>query len=226
MEPDPVQVQEFGAELTAEEWADLARRGRPRRLRAGTPLFVEGTRSDTVYVMISGRVKVFTSAQDGTEVILAVHGPGALLGELAAIDQQPHSASIRPVEPVEVVAVGSREFTAFLQAHPRTMWLLLRILTGRLRNSNRKRNEFGVHDTLSRVARLVVELVDRFGEPTESGIMITLPLTQDELASWVGASREAVTKAFRTLRACGCVRTPGRRMIIVVDVEELRRRAR
>ncbi|MGH3867309.1 MAG: Crp/Fnr family transcriptional regulator [Pseudonocardiaceae bacterium] len=224
MEPDPVQVQ-FGAELTEEEWADLARRGRPRRLHAGTPLLVEGTRSDTVFVMISGRVKVFTSAQDGTEVILAVLGPGALLGEFAAIDQQPHSASVRPVEPVEVVAVGSREFTAFLQAHPRTMWLLLRILTGRLRDANRRRNEFGVHDTLSRVARRLVELVDRFGEPTESGIRITLPLTQDELASWVGASREAVTKAFRTLRACGCVRTQ-RRMITVIDIEGLRRRAR
>lgn len=222
MESDPVQAREFGAELTEEEWGDLSRRGRPRRLRAGTPLLVEGTRSDIVVVVISGRVKVFTSAQDGTEVVLAVRGPGALLGELAAVDQQPHSASVRSLEPVEIVVVGSREFTAFLQAHPRTMWLLMRILTGRLRDADRKRNEFGVHDTLNRVARRLVELVDRFGEPTESGIRITLPLTQDELASWVGASREAVTKAFRTLRARGYVRTQ-RRMITVVDIEGLRR---
>jgi CRP/FNR family transcriptional regulator, cyclic AMP receptor protein len=225
VEPGAGMVREFGAELTEQERADLARHGRPRRLRAGTALFIEGSRSETVVVVISGRVKVFTSAEDGAEVVLAVRGPGALLGELAAIDQQPHSASIRSLEPVEVLTVGLREFTAFLQANPRIMWLLMRMLTNRLRDADRKRIEFGVHDTLNRVARRLVELVDRFGEPTESGIMITLPLTQDELASWVGASREAVTKAFRTLRDRGYVRTQ-RRMITVVDIEGLRRHAR
>ena len=225
MEPDAGMVREFGAELTQQEWADLARHGRPRRLRAGASLFTEGSHSEAVVVVISGRVKIFTSAEDGAEVVLAVRGPGALLGELAAIDQQPHSASVRSLEPVEVVTVGLREFTAFLQANPRTMWLLMRILVNRLRDADRKRIEFGVHDTLNRVARRLVELVDRFGESTESGIMITLPLTQDELASWVGASREAVTKALRTLRASGYVRTQ-RRMITVVDIEGLRRQAR
>ncbi len=225
MEPGAGMVREFGAELTQQERADLARHGRPRRLRAGASLFTEGSRSETVVVVISGRVKVFTSAEDGAEVVLAVRGPGALLGELAAIDQQPHSASVRSLEPVEVLTVGLREFTAFLQANPRTMWLLMRILVNRLRDADRKRIEFGVHDTLNRVAHRLVELVDRFGEPTESGIMITLPLTQDELASWVGASREAVTKALRTLRAGGYVRTR-RRMITVVDIEGLRRHAR
>lgn len=225
MDHDAARVQEFGAELTEQEWADLARHGRPRRLPAGTPLFVEGTRSDTVVVVISGRVKVFSSAQDGTEVVLAVRGPGALLGELAAIDEQPHSASVSSSEPVEVLTVGLRGFTAFLQAHPRTLWLLMRILTARLRDADRKRAEFGVYDTLNRVARRLVELVDRFGEPTESGIKITLPFTQEELAGWVGSSREAVAKALRTLRARGYVRTQ-RRTFTVVDLEGLRRHAR
>jgi CRP-like cAMP-binding protein len=129
------------------------------------------------------------------------------------------------LEPVEVLTVGSREFTAFLQDHPRTMWLLLRILTDRLRDADRKRLEFGAYNTLNRVARRLVELVDRFGEPTESGIKITLPFTQEELASWVGGSREAVAKALRTLRACGYLRTQ-RRTYTVVDIEGLRRRAR
>jgi CRP/FNR family cyclic AMP-dependent transcriptional regulator len=219
------RAQEFGAVLTEQEWADLVRRGHPRRLRADAPLLVEGTRSDKVVVVISGRVKVFSSAEDGTEVVLAIRGPGALLGELAAIDEQPHSASVSSLEPVEVLTVGLRGFTAFLQAHPRIMWLLMRILTDRLRDADRKRVEFGVYDTLSRVAHRLVELADRFGEPSDSGIRITLPFTQDELASWVGASREAVTKALRSLRACGYVRTQ-RRTVTVIDIEGLRRRAR
>jgi CRP-like cAMP-binding protein len=218
-------VREFGAELTDQEWADLARRGRSRRLPAGTSLFVEGTRSDAVVVVITGRVKVFSSADDGAEVVLAIRGPGALLGELAAIDERPRSASVKCLEAVVVLTVGLREFTAFLHAHPRTMWLLMRILADRLRDADRKRLEFGAYDTLNRVVRRLVELVDRFGEPTESGIKITLPFTQDELASWVGGSREAVAKALRALRARGYVRT-GRRTVTVVDIEGLRRRAR
>ncbi|MCA1697195.1 MAG: Crp/Fnr family transcriptional regulator [Actinobacteria bacterium] len=225
MEDDAARVREFGAELTDQEWADLARHGRSRRLPAGTLLFVEGTRSDTVVVVITGRVKVFSSADDGAEVVLAIRGPGALLGEFAAIDERPRSASVKCLEAVVVLTVGLREFTTFLHAHPRTMWLLMRILTDRLRDADRKRLEFGAYDTLNRVARRLVELVDRFGEPTESGIRITLPFTQDELASWVGGSREAVAKALRALRARGYVRT-GRRTVTVVDIEGLRRRAR
>ncbi|MGH3973148.1 MAG: Crp/Fnr family transcriptional regulator, partial [Pseudonocardiaceae bacterium] len=224
VEQDAGRVQEFGTELTEQEWADLLRHRRPRRLPAGTPLFIEGTRSDTVVIVISGWIKVFTSAEDGTEVVLAMRGPGALLGELAMIDGQPHSASVKSLAATEILTVGLREFTAFLQTHPRTMWLLMRILTDRLREADRKRIEFGVYDTLNRVARRLVELADRFGEPTESGIKITLPLTQDELASWVGASLEAVTKALRILRTDGYVRTQ-RRTFTVIDVERLRRRA-
>jgi len=221
---DAARVPEFGAELTEHERANLTRHGRRRRLPTGTPLFVEGTRSDTVVLMISGRVKVFTSTEDGTEVVLAVRGPGALLGELAVIDEQPRSASVWSMEPVEILIVGSREFTAFLHAHPRTMWLLLRILIDRLCDADRKRAEFGVYDTLSRVARRLVELAERFGEPTESGIRITLSFTQDELAGWVGASREAVAKALRILRARGYLQTQ-RRTVTVLDIEGLRHRA-
>ena len=224
MDSDAAPVREFGAELTEHEWADLTRHGHRRRVTTGTPLFLEGTRADTVVLVISGRVKVFSSAADGTEVVLAVRGPGALLGELAAIDEQPRSASGWAMEPVEILAVGSREFTAFLHTHPRTMWLLLRILAGRLREAGRERAEFGVYDTQTRVARRLVELAERFGEPTGSGIRITLSFTQDELAGWVGASHEAVAKAFRTFRAHGYLRTQ-RRTVTVLDIEGLRRRA-
>jgi CRP-like cAMP-binding protein len=225
VDDDANRVREFGAELTEQEWAELARYGRPRRLPTGTPLYVEGTRSDTVAIVISGRVKVFTSAEDGAEVVLAVRGSGALLGELTLIDGQPRSASIRSLEATEVLTVGFGEFTTFLETHPRTMWLLMRILSERLRDADRKRIEFGVYDTLKRVARRLVELADRFGESTEAGIKITLPFTQDELAGWVGASKEAVTKALRILRARGYVRTE-RRKFTVIDVEGLRRQAR
>jgi len=218
------QWAEFDNTLTDEERSELRRVGHRRRIKAGSPIFIEGTRSDNVVIVVSGRVKVFTTSAEGTETILAIRGAGALLGELAAIDDAPRSASVLALEPVEVLVVGVVDFTAFLRSRPRLMWMLVQMLTSRLRDSDRKRVEFAVHDTLGRVAHRLIELAERHGEPTPEGIRITVPITQDELASWVGASREATAKALRLLRDRGCLQTQ-RRTITVLDLPELRRRA-
>jgi CRP/FNR family cyclic AMP-dependent transcriptional regulator len=210
--------------LTAAERADLLTQGRRRRLARGALLITEGSRSDNVYVVLTGHLKVFSTSDRGAEIVLAVRGPGALLGELAAIDDEPRAASVCALEPVEVMAVPAPAFSRFLRAHPEVMFTLLRTLTGRLRDADRKRVEFGAYDAISRVALRLVELADRFGEPTPTGVRITLPFTQDELAGWVGASREAVVKSLATLRRMGYVRTQ-RRSVVVCDVPALRRRA-
>src|SRR4051812_8100975 len=210
--------------LTAAERADLLTQGRRRRLARGALLITEGSRSDNVYVVLAGHLKVFSTSDRGAEIVLAVRGPGALLGELAVIDDEPRAASVCALEPVEVAAVPAAAFSGFLRAHPEVMFTLLRTLTGRLRDADRKRVEFGSYDATSRVALRLVELADRFGEPTPAGVRITLPFTQDELAGWVGSSREAVVKALSTLRRTGYVRTQ-RRSVVVCDVPALRRRA-
>jgi CRP/FNR family cyclic AMP-dependent transcriptional regulator len=215
---------DFLPTLTADERAALAAHGRRRRLPRGATLIAEGTRSDNVYVLLSGHVKVVSATDRGAEIVLGVRGPGALLGELAAIDDGPRAASVCAIDQIEVLAVPVAAFTTFLRAHPDVMLTLMRTLTGRLRDADRKRVEFGAYDAVSRVALRLVELADRFGEPVPGGVRIALPFTQDELASWVGASREAVVKALRALRGLGYVQTQ-RRAVVVCDVAALRRRA-
>src|SRR3954452_16432017 len=210
--------------LTDAERAEPLTLGRRRRLTRGALLISEGNRSDNVYVVLAGHLKVFSTSDRGAEIVLAVRGPGALLGELAVIDDEPRAASVCALEPVEVAAVPAAAFSGFLRAHPEVMFTLLRTLTGRLRDADRKRVEFGSYDAISRVALRLVELADRFGEPTPTGVRITLPFTQDELAGWVGASREAVVKSLATLRRMGFVGTQ-RRSVVVCDVPALRRRA-
>ena len=216
--------KEFLSTLSDAERAALVAQGRRRSLPRGATLITEGTRSSEVYAVLSGHLKVFSTTDRGGEVVLAVRGPGALLGELAAIDDEPRAASVCAIEPVEVLAVAAPAFTRFLRDNPAVMLMLMRTLTGRLRDADRKGVEFGAYDAVSRVALRLVELAERFGEATDDGVVITLPFTQDELASWVGASREAVVKALRTLRTLGYVRMQ-RRSVVVCDVPALRRRA-
>lgn len=219
------QGDDFLNRLTPDEVADLERRARRRRWPRGAILIHEGERSDWVLVLLSGRAKVSSFSRDGSEVVLAVRGPGALLGELAALDPRPRSATISALEALDALVLAPEEFRTFLQSNGRVAFLLLRMLTRRLRDADRKRIEFGTYDTTGRVAQRLVELAARFGVQDDAGVRITLPLSQEELAGWTGASREAVSKALRVLRDRGWI-TTGRRAITVLDLDALRRRAR
>jgi CRP/FNR family transcriptional regulator, cyclic AMP receptor protein len=214
----------FLGALTQEQARSLRARAIPRRFRKGQALFHEGGSSDRVIVLLSGRVKVSTLTDDGREIVLAFRGSGDLLGELSAIDGQPRSASAEAIELVEALAVATADFRAFLVDYPEVGLMLLRTLSRRLRDADRKRVEFGAHDTVGRVAARLLELADEYGEEDPRGIRIGLPLSQEELAGWTGASREAVSKALQTLRGAGWVITE-RRRITVCDPEALRRRS-
>jgi CRP-like cAMP-binding protein len=140
-------------------------------------------------VLRTGRVKVSVDTANGTEVVLAVRGPGSLLGEFSAIDRSPHSATVTAIEPVTALVVRSPDFETYLQRHGRVAFLLMRTLAAKLRDADRKRIEFGAHDTTGRVAARLVELAERFGQPGTDGVKISLPFSQDELASWIGLRR-------------------------------------
>jgi CRP/FNR family transcriptional regulator, cyclic AMP receptor protein len=219
-----VEHGSFLEALTATEAGWLHERGVARRFERGAALFHERQLSDRVMLLLEGRVKIASASEDGREAVLAFRGPGEVLGELSAIDGQPRSASVTAVDPVRALVVPAADFRAFLERTPRaTLWLLTRVIS-RLREADRKRVEFGTSDTIGRVAARLVELAERYGRPSEHGVRSDLPITQEELASWVGSSREGVNKALHTLRGLHWVETE-RRSITVLDLEALRRRA-
>jgi CRP-like cAMP-binding protein len=184
----------------------------------------EGEASDHVVVLLAGRAKVSSYTADGKEVVLAVRGPGELLGDFSALDGATRSATVSALEPIEALIIPSERFVGYLEDHARLAILLLQTWSRRVRDADRKRVEFGAYDTPGRVARRLLELVDRYGEGDGSGMRIDLSLTQDELAGWTGSSREAVSKALREFRDRGWIET-GRRTIKVLDVQALRSRA-
>jgi CRP-like cAMP-binding protein len=195
-----------------------------RSFARGQALFHEGGVSDRVIVLTQGRVKVSTISDGGRETLLAFRGQGDLLGELSAIDGLPRSATVEAIEPVEAIVVPASEFRSFVAGNPDIAILLLQTLSRRIRDADRKRVEFGVHDTVGRVASRLVELAGLYGEPTDEGVVIEMPLSHEELAGWIGSSREAATKAIKSLRLAGWIRTD-RRRVTVLDLESLRRRS-
>jgi len=214
----------FTGALTSGERDRLFQIGRPRRFPRGSTLFNEGEHSDRVVVLLAGRVKVSYFTDNGREVVLAVRSSGDILGELSAFDGEPRSATATALEPVEALVLTVAQFRDFLCAHPQVAIGLLEMLSRRLRDADRQRIEFGAYDSVGRVARRLVELAEDFGVPDRGGVRITVSLTQDELAGWVGTSRKAVGNALQWLRSRGLVETR-RRSITVRDMEALRKRA-
>jgi CRP/FNR family cyclic AMP-dependent transcriptional regulator len=222
-------VTEFWGMLSTDEREDFVKRCRRRRWKRGEVLIHEADRSDWVLMLESGRVKASSHTANGSEVVLAVRGPGALVGELSAVSREPRSATVQALEPVSGLVMPLPDFEVYLKEHGRVAFQLMRLIAERLRDADRKRIEFGASDTTGRVAARLVELAERFGAPAgdadhPAAIRIALPLSQDELAGWIGASREAVSKALGVLRTAGWLRT-SRLSVVVIDLDALRGRA-
>jgi CRP-like cAMP-binding protein len=212
-------------QLPAAERAALHAAGNARRYRAGATLFHEGDPSAWVVLISRGRLKVASVTGDGKDVVLAVRGPGEVVGELSALDGLPRSATATAIEDVDARVVPAEAFLAFLASHPQASLRLLSSVCRRLRDADRRRVEFVALDATGRVAHRLVELAEQFGVATPGGaVRIDVPITQQDLAGWTGSSREAIGKALSTLRSCGCVAT-SRRSITILDVERLRARA-
>jgi CRP/FNR family transcriptional regulator, cyclic AMP receptor protein len=207
--------------LSRAEWRELDRRGTPRRYRARQILFRDGDRGGTVLAVRSGRVKISLYTPAGRELVVAIKEPGELLGELSAIDGRRRSATAQALEPVEVLVVASEQFLELVVSQPRVALRLLRALASQIRDTDRDSIDRLSGDVTSRVARRLLELAERFGEHGSSGLEIALPLSHGDLAGWVGASREATSRALAELRAARCVRT-GHRHITISDLPRLR----
>ena len=202
----------------------LRREGHTRKFQRGHALFTEGDRAERVFLIERGWVTVTCTAPGGREIVLGLRGPGDMLGELSALDGEPRSAMAVTLSEVEAIVVSGSTLMRALDdvaaSHE-----LIRMLAARLRDADRKRLEFAALDTLGRVAWRLYELSERFGHESEEGISVELPLSQEQLAAWCGASRESTVKALTSLRGLGYI-TTGRRRVVIRDLEGLRRQAR
>lgn len=215
----------FLERLSPDERDALFAVGTRRRYPAGSTILFAGDPAHEVLIVLAGEVKAIVTAADGREVILSVVGKGALLGEVASLDGGDRSTTVQALDRVDVLAVGGSRFTEYLVAHPAVLRNLAMVIAGRLRDSDRRLLEFGTSDSLSRLCARLLELAKRYGVADDDGsIRIESPLSQGELASWSGLSREAVVKSMRSLRRLGWIRNEGR-AITILDADSVRTRA-
>jgi CRP/FNR family cyclic AMP-dependent transcriptional regulator len=194
--------------LAPEELNELRRKAQVRNLPRQTLVVSEGDRTDSLYIILSGKVKVFLS-EDGRQVTLRQLGPGDYFGEMV-LDEGPRSASVLTLEPCSLAVVSRQVFWAFIAAHPDFTLRLIKKLIHFTRGLTNSVRSLALLDVYGRVARLLLELaVERDGKR-----VIPEKLTQREIASRVGASREMIGLILRDLSVGGYISVAGREITI------------
>ncbi|NYI05850.1 Crp/Fnr family transcriptional regulator [Allostreptomyces psammosilenae] len=203
------------ARLGQAERDELLALGRRLTYRPREVVLRQGEPSTHVLIVLRGWTKVTASAPNGYEALLALRGPGDVVGESAALDDAPRSATVAALAEVEAVVIRREDFTAFLERTPSAMLRLLSLMADRLRAGDRRRVQFAALTVRQRLAGLLLELAQTHGEHTDEGIAITVGLSQQELAGHVGASREAITRELGDFRDRGWMATRRRRLVVL-----------
>ncbi len=158
-------------------------------------IVTEGDDARCFYLIREGRVKIYVSDEQGREVTLNTQGPGEYFGELSLIDESPRSASIMTLEPTKVQAVSYADFQRCLETHPALAAKLVRGLARRVRDLTELVKNLALNDVYGRISRTLAKLAsERDGQ-----LVIERPITHQELANMVGASREMVSRIMREL---------------------------
>ena len=213
----------FLRQLGSEDADALVGLIRRRKVRRAQPILRAGAAGEEVVLVLDGRVKLVAYGADHREVVLALRGPGELLGDMAALSGQRRTATVVAVDDVEVGFLRADDFRAFLREHPDAALVLIRTLVRRLSEATRDVVDLATRDSVGRIAKRLLELSAEHGAPAGPGRRIELSLSQDELARWTGATRETVSRALRLMRQLGWVATD-HRTITVLDAAALRER--
>jgi CRP/FNR family transcriptional regulator, cyclic AMP receptor protein len=202
-EPPPDEVLDDAA-LKA-----LSQRAVTRSFAKNTVVVNEGDRTDSLYIIVSGRVKIYVSDDKGKEIVLNESGPGQYFGEMV-LDEGPRSASVMTLAPTRFLVVPGADFAAFLAKSPDFSLHLIRKLIRRVRALTNDVKSLALMDVYGRVARMLLDLaVERDG-----ALVIEGRPTQQEIANRVGASREMISRILTDLAAGGYIEVERDRIVI------------
>ncbi len=208
------------AQLSMGQLTRLAELARTHRYGKEHVIFNEGDPGTALYTIVKGRVKISQSSPDGKERTLALLGPGDVLGELALLDGGPRSADAVIAEDAELLVIPREDFLTFVMEQPQVAMSLLVVLSQRLRHTNLLVHDAAFFDVRGRLARVLLELARADGAAEPSGALVCPQLTQSELASMVGVTRESINKWLRYYERSGIVaRRRGR--LVVLDPQRL-----
>jgi CRP/FNR family transcriptional regulator, cyclic AMP receptor protein len=175
-----------------------------------TTIMAGGDPTDSLYIVLSGRLKVMMSDAEGKEVILSILGPGEFFGEMGLIDDEPRSATVMTIEACELLSIAKRDFKKCLAENFEMAMAVMRGLVKRLREADRKIGSLALLDVYGRVARLLIDMA----ENVDGEKVVTKRLPKQDIAKMIGASREMVSRVMKDLQTGGFIEMRGSTIVV------------
>ena len=209
-------------DLTEDEMNRLASIAVRRSFGKKEIIFTEGTEVEAIYFVSSGLIKTFKTDESGRERIVSILREGEMFPHTVLFSGQPYPASAETIVPSVLLALPSRPFEFFLEQHSAPTIRIIRDMSDKIVELQRRLQEAGAFDAHDRGLRFLADLADHCGERRGGAIYIRLPLTHQDIASAIGTSRETVSRLLNRLKREGIVEA-GRAGIVICDPEALRR---
>ena len=201
--------------LSPGELKSIVEVSQVRSLEKDSVVFRQGDRGDFLCLVLSGRLKAILLGEDGREVILSHFGPGEIVGEMAVLDsEEERSATVVAAEETTLLTLSGREFMSVLRANPAMSLAVLQTVVGRLRETTRRMGSLIFLDTASRVGNYLAAIAKKQGKRLADGSVLVTRPTQQEIAHYIGASRETVSRALSDLEHHGLIRMIGKKVIL------------
>ncbi len=199
--------------LHPDELQAISAHALTRAFPKNTVVITEGDRSDSLYIILSGKVKFYVSDEQGKEIILSEAGPGEYFGEIS-LDDGPRSASVMTLEPTRFSIVPKEDFRSFLVRSPEFAFNLIGKLIHRVRELTENVKSLALMDVYGRVAHMLVDLA----EDDNGQLVIADKPTQQDMANRIGASREMISKILKDLEAGGYIIVDSKRIVIAKNL--------
>lgn len=221
-EPCPKKVPIF-KELSHEEMLKVAKMTKHIRFKKGQVLLHEGEKSDKLFIVNSGQVKVSKFTLQGKEQILYILASGEFFGELHLFNaDEANNFSVYAIQDTEICLLTKDDMDRIMEDNPAISIKLLKAVTKRLAHTENLAQNLATNDAEARIAQMILEFCRKFGMKKKEGVLIELPITREEIASYVGVARETVSRKFSKLEELGLIALSGNKRLFVKDETALR----
>ncbi|WP_352420067.1 Crp/Fnr family transcriptional regulator [Proteiniborus sp.] len=208
--------------MNNDELHKLERITKERTYKKGSAIIVEGENSENVFIIKSGKVKIFKTSSDGREIILDIKGKSKIFAEVTLFEGGTNPATVVALEDCIILSINNDDLEEIIKENPDMALNIIKVLNKRLKEAQSRIKNMALNDTYVRTAQALLKLMERYGIETEDGAFeLSLKLTREELAGLAGTSRETVSRALSQFSKENAIKVIGRK-IIILDKNKLK----
>lgn len=193
-----------------------------KKYKKGEMVFLDGDKLDGLYIINQGKIKVFKYTKEAKEQILYILTEGDFFGELSLISEEEASYNVEAIEAVNMCLIRKSDFTQILKINPEITLKILEATSQRLSKLETLVQSLGTKNVEARIAQMLIELTEEFGIEKNNSIELTIPLTREDMANYIGVTRETISRKLSSLQDEGIVKLVGNKKIIIFDVAALK----